>query len=157
MAAVLKLPTLPEVAEVLARIHDAGAHIRVEKGRVVAGPKDALTDEIKTLIRSNRDAIVAVVPEEPEIFYADGLGYTLADLQEMGSLIRQLAEIEQWTEEEKAEALDGSHRMAPVRVPEVLQQLRQWVRAGLAGWPEKPAKRSRIVFCRLTVIKGGKA
>jgi hypothetical protein len=83
--------------------------------------------------------------------------YTLADLKEMDNLIRQLAEIEHWTPEEKAEALDGRRRMAPARVPEVLRQLREWVKKGLAGWPAKPTNRSRIVFCRLVLIQGGKS
>ena len=165
-AAILKLPTpLSEVAEVLARIHDAGVHIRVEKGRIVAGPRSAITEELTALIRSYKDAIIAVVPEDEVTHVTDvtdigehrgDVGYTKEDLAEMDSLIQQLAEIEHWSPEELAEAMDGRRRMAPARVQEVLQQLRYWVDSGIGRTPERPAKRSRIVFCRLSVIQGGK-
>ncbi len=97
---------------------------------------------------------VSSISSEPP---AKDEGYTLADLVEMDDLIRQLAEIEGWTSAELAEARDERRRMAPARVPEVLRQLRYWVKAGLAGWPDKPAKRAQIRLCQLIVIEGGKS
>ena len=76
--------------------------------------------------------------------------YTAADLSEMDGLLRQLAELEDWSPDELADALDQRRRMAPIRVPEALGQLRESVNRSLAPWPGKPAERSRIVLCRLT-------
>ena len=76
--------------------------------------------------------------------------YSAADLSEMDGLIRQLAELEDWSPDELADALDQRRRMAPIRVPEALGQLRESVKRSLAPWPGKPAERSRIVLCRLT-------
>lgn len=76
--------------------------------------------------------------------------YTVADLSEMEVMIRQLAELEDWSPAELEGALDQRRRMAPIRVPEALGELREAVERSLGPWPEKPAKRSRIVLCRLT-------
>lgn len=85
-----------------------------------------------------------------------GLGYTQDDLKQMDQLLRELAELEGWTPAELEEMLDKRRRMAPARVPEVLNTLQSARDAQLACWPESPAKRSRFSLTTLTVIEGGK-
>jgi hypothetical protein len=72
----------------------------------------------------------------------------------MDRLIRELGSLEGWSDAEIEEKLAERRRMAPGRVPEALRELRAKAAASLAPWPERPAKRSRIILC---VIQGGKA
>jgi len=85
--------------------------------------------------------------EEPE------QDYTAADLVEIDTLLRELAQLEGWTSTELEEQLDQRRRMAPARVAAVLGALRAARREALAPWPERPAKRSSVELCVLT---GGK-
>jgi hypothetical protein len=85
-----------------------------------------------------------------------GWGYTPADLKKMDALLRELAELEGWTPAELEEMLDRRRRMAPARVPEVLQTLQASRDAQLANWPAQPKERARFALTTLTVIEGGK-
>ena len=88
--------------------------------------------------------------------------YTLADLQEIDRLLRELAQMEGWSDAELADRLDQRQRMAPVNVLPVLQEIRAAHKVALAGWPEPPKERSNIRLCKLNhveliVIDGGRA
>jgi hypothetical protein len=85
-----------------------------------------------------------------------GWGYTPADLKKMDALLLELAELEGWTPAELEEMLDRRRRMAPARVPEVLQTLQASRDAQLASWPAQPKERARFALTTLTVIEGGK-
>ena len=86
--------------------------------------------------------------------------YTLADLDEMDRLLRELARMEGWSDEELTGKMDERQRMAPVNVIPVLNEIREAHKAALAIWPQK-AKRSDIRLCKnghveLAVIDGYK-
>ena len=74
----------------------------------------------------------------------ESIGYTAEDLKDFDRLLRELAECEDWPEDELQRALADRKRMAPVRVPGALQELRKAHRAALAVWPDTPATRTRI-------------
>jgi len=159
VSATAKLPHT--VDEVLSKLHVAGVQIRVEGGRIVAKPRAAISGEIEKLIRANRDALLtaissgAVTPVT-QVTHSAACGgddaYTLADLQEMDRLLRDLAQLEGWSNAELQDLLDQRQRMAPANVPAMLQTLRLARGAALAPWPDQPAKRSRIRLCFLTPI-----
>lgn len=88
--------------------------------------------------------------------------YTLADLEEMDRLLKQLADMEGWSADELADKLDQRKRMAPVNVMPVLREIRAAHKAAMAVWPEKPKQRSNLRLCKLeavelAVIDGGKS
>lgn len=102
---------------------------------------------------------------DPKPTAPDGFswGYTLADLKEMDRLLRELAKLEGWNDDELADLIDQLGRMAPANVPAALAAIRKAHADSLAPWPTPPAKRSKIVLCRLTpgrvliALDGGKA
>lgn len=153
--------------QLLSKAKAAGVHLRVEAGKVIAGPKAALTEELLEAIRANKPALIdllgSAVPPVTDVTQAIGnegtdvWDYTIDDLKELRRLIRELGQLERWTDEELADAIDQSNRMAPVNVATVLRQLREWTKAALAPWPEKPTTRAPLKLCRLVVIQGGKS
>lgn len=90
-------------------------------------------------------------------------GYTVDDLKEMDRLLRELAKLEGWSDEELADLTDQLGRMAPANVPAALAAIRKAHADSLAPWPTPPAKRSKIVLCRLKpgrvliALDGGRA
>lgn len=80
--------------------------------------------------------------------------YTTADLAETDSLIREIAEREQWAPSELEDMLDQRRRMAPVNVYGALEALRA---AGDGSAPRqnaKRAKRTRIALCVIEAPAG---
>ena len=154
-------------AEILTLAENAGVHLRVENGKIVAGPRAAVQPSLVELIRSHKDALIQVLTgpvtavtlvtrsqEERE-------DYTAADLAEIDKLLRELASLEAWTDVELAEKLSQRKRMAPVNVIPVLREIREIHKAALAVWPNQPAKRADIRLCKLdhvelAVIDGSK-
>lgn len=126
-------------AAILTQLRAAGVTIRADEGRLLASPKEALKGPLLDLVRQNKTRLLAHLEGD----------YTASDLAEIDRLIHQLAEIEGWSPADLEDALDQRRRMAPVRVLEALRELREAVKRSLDPWPEKPAKRSRIVLCRL--------
>lgn len=152
-------------ADILTKAKASGVSIRAEGGQIIAGPKRAVSDELRAEIKAHKADLIATLtsPRTQVAQVARPMGesqdeeYTLADLAEMDKLLRELAELEGWTKAELEEQIDESRRMAPANVQAALRAIRSAHRMALGGWPEKPAKRSRIILCRLTVIDGGKA
>jgi hypothetical protein len=88
--------------------------------------------------------------------------YTDRDLAEMDRLIRELAQLEGWENDELEQMLDERRRMAPCNVRKALAALRIATREALAPWPNRPAKRARVTLCEmvskrreLVVLDGG--
>ena len=94
--------------------------------------------------------ISGTTPPDPEAF---DWGYTAADLVEMDRLIRQLAELEGWSEEELAAKLDELGRMAPINVPDALKRHQAANAAALAPWPNPPKERAVVRLCLLTGVR----
>lgn len=104
--------------------------------------------------KPTKQASVSFVSTPPPPFPAPKAGdYTLADLQELDRLIRELGGLEGRTDAEIDAMLSERRRMAPTSVPGALEAISAAHRAALAPWPEPPAKRSKVVLC---VIEGGK-
>lgn len=149
-------------ADVLSLAQSAGVSLRVHGGRIIAAPKRAMDEKLRELIRANKDALLRVLTAQvADVAHvalptAKGSDYTLADLAEVDRLLRELANLEEWPADELSQKLDQRQRMAPVRVPGALQELRAAHKAALAIWPNRPSKRSEIALCHLTVIDGGK-
>ena len=160
-------------AEIFSLARNAGVSLRAEDDRIVAGPRGAVTDELRILIRANKAALLAFLsPTETDVAHVAGamgdqgrqaLGSTgtkecdLDDLREMDRLLRELAKFEGWTASELEQQLDERRRMAAVNVPGALQALREAVARCESILPEKPKERAKIVLCRLRVIEGGKS
>lgn len=125
--------------EFLDRLHKAGIRIRVDGDQLIATPKASITAELREEMRSHKS----------ELLTALSWGYTPADLKEMDKLLRELAHMEGWSDQELDARLSERQRMAPVNVPKTLGALRLAVRAELAQWPEKPANRAVVVLCEL--------
>lgn len=45
-------------ADLLQRVRAAGVHLSIEAGRIVASPRAAITEELRTLIRANKAALL---------------------------------------------------------------------------------------------------
>jgi len=60
-------------AEVLARVQAAGIQSRpLPDERIGASPREALTDELRTLIRANKSELLTVLARTPEPVHAHG-------------------------------------------------------------------------------------
>jgi len=148
---------MPEI-EALGLLRRAGITLRVEGDSLVASPGSALTDELKALIRDHKAELIlihgVVDSASPKRALAlpvgeSTLGYTQQELVEMDKLLVQLAEMEDWPDDELAGALLQRRRMAPVRVPEALRAIREAHRGAMAVWPNAPSKRSVINLCEV--------
>jgi hypothetical protein len=118
--------------EVMDKFTDAGVHLDVDGDRLLAGPREALTDDLRQVLRENKEQILDVLKNGPS--------YTLADIAEMDALLHKLAAIEGWSDTELADKLDQRRRMAPIKVPAALRLLRAGV-AKAALDTKKPNKR----------------
>lgn len=151
-------------AEVLEIAKASGVMLRVQGGKIIAGPKGALTDDLRALIRANKGPLLEALTEKvtPVTLVTDSYGeghrgdYSPDDLEEMDRLLRELAVLEGWSAQELSNLLDERQRMAPANVKAMLLAVRAARRAALAPWPNPPTKRSCIRLCKLTVIDGGK-
>lgn len=86
------------------------------------------------------------------------------ELAELTKLIRELASLEGWTEQELAARLWERAHMAPANVRRALAALRIARDAALACWPTPPTNRAQFTLCEfvalpreLSVIDGGKS
>ena len=61
-------------AEILARLDGAGIQIRADGGRLIAAPRERLTDELRTKIRAHKAELVAALARgaQPEPARAEG-------------------------------------------------------------------------------------
>ncbi|MEK6244037.1 MAG: hypothetical protein AABM33_05995 [Pseudomonadota bacterium] len=50
---------------ILARVEAAGVRLRADSGRIVVAPREALTDELRALIRSNKPALLTALAPDP--------------------------------------------------------------------------------------------
>jgi hypothetical protein len=154
-------------AEILNLAQSSGVRLRAEGGHIIAGPKGAVHDRLRELIRANKEALLLALSERSVTDvthvtlppWKGGGDYTQTDIQEMDKLLRELAKLEGWSEAELVAKLDQRRRMAPVNVRPVLQEIRAAHRAALAVWPNQP-HRSDIRLCnldhvRLAVVGGG--
>ena len=111
--------TAPSVA--MERLRAAGVSLLRSGDALTATPKEALTDELRGLIRKNKAGLLAELD--------DDWGYTLADLLVMDDLINRLCDALGLSNEERAARLELRRCMAPVRIPGELAALRQVVPA----------------------------
>ena len=89
--------------------------------------------------------------------------YELSDLAEIDQRLKELAQLEGWTDQELNARIWERQHMATVNVKKALHALRIAVQEALAPWPSPPAKRAQITLCELVklpkefaVIEGGK-
>jgi hypothetical protein len=129
---------------VLDRLQEAGISLRAEGDKIIAHPKGAVTDDLRSLMRTHKSGLLEAV--------RDGTTYTNADLAEMDKLLGEICELEGRSDDELAKLLDQRSRMAPVNVLNALAALRIARERALAPWPERPATRARITLCELTPI-----
>ena len=61
-------------AEVLGRLEAAGLHIRAEAGKLIARPKEAVTEDLRALMRAHKAELLSVLAGVPEHAHADGPG-----------------------------------------------------------------------------------
>jgi hypothetical protein len=92
---------------------------------------------------------VSFVSTPPPTFSRKERDYSTSDLAEMDRLIRELAQLEGWENDELEQMLDERRRMAPCNVRKALAALRIATREALAPWPDRPANRARITLCEL--------
>ncbi len=52
---------MPAPSEILDRLRHLGVNVRTDGSRLIVAPRDALTDELRTLIRQHKPALVAVL------------------------------------------------------------------------------------------------
>ena len=133
-------------------LRDAAAEgvrlILTSAGKIKAAGNRTAVARWLPVIRENKPGIVAALQEAANDAQNNRNG-TAGDLDEIDSLLRELSQLEGWTEAELSARLEERRRMAPVNVYGALQALRVARDAALAGWPEKPAERALIVLCRL--------
>jgi hypothetical protein len=127
-------------------------------------PTPALTKPTKPPSVSFVSSTPATISEKSaRIQKPEAWDYELADLKEMDRLLKELADLEGWTDAELADLLDERRRMAPANVRSMLEAVRKAHAMALAPWPEPPKERSNIVLCplttkrRLAVLQGGKS
>ncbi len=76
---------MPAPSEILDRLRHLGVNVRSDGSRLIVAPRDALTDELRILIRTNKPALVAalaVAGERPD----GGRSRTTRPLVQSGSL-----------------------------------------------------------------------
>lgn len=122
---------------------------RDTEGGFILSPKSAITAEVRDLVKLHRAELYDALP-------GPDLGYTLADLSEMGKLLREIAGLEGWSEDGLADVLDQLQRMAPINVSAALKAIRAHHDRWRRTWPDAPAERPKFRLCVLTVIDGGK-
>lgn len=127
-------------------------------------PTPALTKPTKPPSVSFVSSTPATISEKSaRIQKPEAWDYELADLKEMDRLLKELADLEGWTDAELADLLDERRRMAPANVRSMLEAVRKAHAMALAPWPDSPKERSSIVLCplttkrRLAVVQGGKS
>lgn len=106
------------------------------------------------LLEIARAATPATAPDKPTGADPYGWGYNAQTLREIDALIRELGDLEGWTDAEIEAKLAERQRMAPRRVPGALEHLKTRTAEALKPWPNRPAKRSSVALC---VIDGGKS
>jgi hypothetical protein len=126
------------------RLQQAGVSVRAEGDKIIAHPKGAVTDDLRSLMKAHKSGLLEAV--------RDGTTYTTADLAEMDKLLREICELEGRSDDELDELLGQRSRMAPVNVLNALAALRIARERALAPWPERPTTRARITLCELTPI-----
>lgn len=105
----------------------------------------------------------AVSSKEPD------WGYGPKEIAEFWKLLKDLGDLEEWSDAERLEIEDEFQRMSPARFPAALAALRTACKDALKPWPEAPKTRATLRFCALTkrrtaeeirrelgVIEGGK-
>jgi hypothetical protein len=123
------------LADVLVLVREAGLTLRTEGDELYASPRANLSEPLRNLVRAFRPELLD--------YLKNGAEYAPADLEEMDRLLHELAEQEGWTPAALEGMLDQRRWMAPARVMECLQQLRE----ACAEPPEKP--RVKPVLCLL--------
>jgi tubulysin polyketide synthase-like protein len=57
---------MPAPSEILDRLRHLGVNVRTDGSRLIVAPRDGLTDELRTLIRENKPALVAALAPASE-------------------------------------------------------------------------------------------
>lgn len=77
-------------AEILGRLSAAGLHLRAEGGKLIARPKEAVTDDLRGLMRDHKAELLAELETRPTS--PESLGIGLPGAVELRTLEKQPAE-----------------------------------------------------------------
>lgn len=114
-------------SEILNRVTAAGVRLRVASGRIVAAPKDAMTEDLRALIRSHKAALLEALTTTAATSRANGTGQ-----------VAPVADVAHFGQDRQQGDATGSRAALEARAPEAspaFEARRQHVLAMLAAVP----------------------